>query len=150
QDPAGGPGAALHLRRGRRRRRRRLPQLGRHSPARPPAVHVRLRRWSAPAALALVAIASLWIATGFGVYLALAAHRSTLADQVSRPETRRAGGTPLQRLPGTLYLVQGGTLYRLQHGTFTRLLGATRTATWTMPAVSPGGQSLVVVRRDYA
>ena len=111
---------------------------------------MRRRRWSAPAALALVAIASAWAATGLGVYLALASHRSALADRAGRPENVQVKSTPLQRLPGTLYLVQDGTLYRLQHGTFTPLLRAAGTVTWTMPAVSPSGQSLVVVRRDYA
>ena len=109
-----------------------------------------LRRWSAPKALALVAITAAWLAAGVGVYLALGAHRATVAAGASRPGEEPAVAGPLQRLPGTLYLVQNGTLYRLQHGSFTPLLTARGTASWTMPAVSPNGQSLVVVRRDYA
>lgn len=107
-------------------------------------------RWSPRRALALVAIATVWIATGLGTYLFLASHRSTLASQAKKPgeETTRNG--PLQRLPGTLYLVQDGTLYRLQHGTFTPLLNAAGTVKWTQPAVSPDGRHLVVVRRDYS
>jgi WD40-like Beta Propeller Repeat len=108
------------------------------------------RRWTAPRALALVAIVSAWLAAGLGVYLALASHRTTVAAQASQPSQEQARQGPLQRLPGTLYLVQGGTLYRLQHGVFTPMLNAGGTASWTMPAVSPNGQNLVVVRRDYA
>lgn len=108
------------------------------------------RRWSTRSALALVAVATFWLAAGLSVYLALSGHRSTIAARAARPgeEPSRAG--PLQRLPGTLYLVQAGTLYQLRHGTFTPLLAASSTAAWTMPAVSPNGQSLVVVQRDYA
>jgi hypothetical protein len=108
------------------------------------------RRWTAPRALALVAIVSTWLAAGLGVYLALASHRTSVAAQANRPGQEQAAQGPLQRLPGTLYLVQGGTLYRLQHGAFTPLLNAGGAVSWTMPAVSPSGQNLVVVRRDYA
>ena len=108
-----------------------------------------LRRWSARTALALVAITAAWLAAGTGVYLGLASHRVDVAALADRPGAERTREGPLQRLPGTLYLVQSGTLYRLQHGTFTPLLGASGTVGWTMPAVSPNGQSLVVVRRDY-
>lgn len=109
-----------------------------------------LRRWSALRALATLLIALVWAATGVGVYLFLASHRSNLATHASQPSQQKNSGGPLQRLPGTIYLVQDGTLYRLQRGSFTPLLNAAGTASWTMPAVSPNGQSLVVVRRDYA
>jgi WD40-like Beta Propeller Repeat len=109
-------------------------------------------RWTAPRALALAAVTAAWLAAGLGVYLGLgyAAHRGGAAGLASRPGQEPARQGPLQRLPGTLYLVQDGTLYRLQRGTFTPLLAAAGTASWTMPAVSPSGQNLVVVRRDYA
>lgn len=109
-----------------------------------------LRHWTPGRVLALLLIAAVWAGTGVGTYLLLASHRSTLASQAKRPGEEAAKNGPLQRLPGTLYLVQDGSLYRLQHGTFTPLLRAAGTVTWTMPAVSPSGQSLVVVRRDYA
>jgi hypothetical protein len=108
------------------------------------------RRWSAPTALALVAIASVWLAAGVGVYLALSAHRTAVAARAARPGEGQDNPGPLQRLPGTLYLVQAGTLYQLHHGTFTPLLAGTSTASWTMPAAGPNGQNLVVVQRDYA
>jgi len=107
-------------------------------------------RWTASRAAALAAFAVAWLAAGLGVYLALGAHRSPLATKANKPEEVQAPAGPLQRLPGTLYLVQDGTLYRLQRGTFTPLLNASGNATWTMPAVSPSGQDLVVVRREYA
>jgi Tol biopolymer transport system component len=108
------------------------------------------RRWSAPSALALAAIASVWLVAGLGVYLALSGHHAGVAAEAAKPVDEQHSSGPLRSLPGTLYLVQAGTLYRLRHGTFTPLLAATSTATWTMPAVSPDGRSLVVVQRDYA
>ncbi len=110
---------------------------------------MRLSLWSAPRALAMLLVALIWIATGVGVYLLLASHRSNLAAKASRPGQESNSG-PLKRLPGIIYLVQDGTLYRLQRGTFTPLLNASGTGTWTMPAVSPNGQSVVIVRREYA
>jgi hypothetical protein len=107
------------------------------------------RRWSAQHALVLVLVVILWIGSGFGVYLALASQRSSLTSKATRPEDRAASG-PLQHLPGTVYIVQDGTLYRLQNGIFTPILKGSSAASWTMPAVSPNGQSLVVVQRDYA
>jgi WD40-like Beta Propeller Repeat len=111
---------------------------------------VRKRRWTAPRTLALAGIACAWLATGLGVYVALGSHRSTVATKASRPDQVQSHGTPLQRLPGALYLVQDGTLYRLLQGSFTPLLNAGGTTTWTMPAVTPDGQHLVVVRHEYA
>jgi hypothetical protein len=113
---------------------------------------VRRQRWSAPRALALLLIGCVWIATGVGVYLYLGAHRSTLASQAQRPDAgAQARDAPIKRLAGTLYLIQDGTLYRLQSGVFTAILKAPGgSAVWTQPAISPSGQSLVVVRRDYA
>lgn len=108
------------------------------------------RHWSAPTALALVAVAATWLAAGVGVYLALGSHRTALAARAGRPDEQQNRSGPLRQLPGTLYLVQDGTLYRLQHGVFTPVLAGSATATWTMPAVSPNGQNLVVVRRAYA
>lgn len=106
--------------------------------------------WTTPRALALAAIGVAWLVAGFGVYLGLgfAAHRNAAASRASRPGQEPATQGPLGRLPGTLYLVQDGTLYRLRRGTFTPLLAAGGTASWSMPAVSPSGQNLVVVRRD--
>jgi len=93
----------------------------------------------------------IWTATGVGVYLYLGSHRSTLTAKAAKPDAAPAKQGPLQRLPGTLYLVQDGTVYRLQHGTFTPILKAPGgNATWTQPAVTPDGRSLVVVRHDYA
>jgi hypothetical protein len=108
------------------------------------------RRWSRRTALALVGIAALWLGAGLGVYLALSGRHAGVAAEAARPGDEQNTSGPLRRLPGTLYLVQAGTLYQLRHGTFTPLLAATSTATWTMPAVSPNGKSLVVVQRDYA
>lgn len=112
---------------------------------------MRLQHWSASRALTLALIAATWLASGIGTYVFLSSQRSTLASQARRPgEEAASANGPLQRLPGSLYLVQDGTLYRLQHGTFTPLLKPAGAASWTQPAVSPNGQSLVVVRRDYA
>lgn len=109
-----------------------------------------MHRWSAARAIALALITATWMTTGVGTYLFISSHRSTLASQARRPGEDPASSGPLQRLAGTLYLVQDGTLYRLQRGTFTALLKPSGTATWTQPAVSPNGQSLVVVKRDHA
>jgi dipeptidyl aminopeptidase/acylaminoacyl peptidase len=106
------------------------------------------RRWTVPRALALALIACAWLAAGLGVYLALGVHPRAVAAKASRPDQVQTHSSPLQRLPGTLYLVQDGTLYRLQQGVFTPLLNANGSTTWTMPAVSPNGQNLVVVRRN--
>ena len=108
------------------------------------------QRWTPSRGVALLLITAVWIGTGVGTYLMLASHRTTLASQAKRPGQEAAKNGPLQRLPGTLFLVQEGTLYRLQHGTFTPILHTTGTASWAQPTVTPNGQSLVVVRRDYS
>ncbi len=93
-----------------------------------------------------------WLATGTGVYLYLSSHRSTLSTAARTPTAPgAAGGSRLSQLPGTLYLVQDGTLYRLQHGRFKSVLQKPEgTAMWSQPAFMPDGQSLVVVKKDYA
>jgi hypothetical protein len=111
---------------------------------------MRLSSWTPQRALALLLIATLWTATGIGVYVFLDSHRGNLAAQAQRPGQEQARNAALQRLPGMVYLVQAGTLYKLQAGTFTPLLKPAGTASWSMPAVSPRGDSLVVVHRDYA
>jgi hypothetical protein len=109
------------------------------------------RRWSLGSILALVLAVAVWIGTGTGVYVYLGSHRSTLAAQAQKPGEGQRRDGPINHLPGTLYLVQDGTLYQLRRGTFTAILtwpgGA---GGWTQPAVAPGGQLLLVVRRDYA
>jgi hypothetical protein len=109
------------------------------------------RHWSLRGAVALVLAIAVWIGTGTGVYVYLGSHRSTLAARAQKPGEGQRKDGPINHLPGTLYLVQDGTLYQLQHGTFTALLtwpgGA---GGWTQPAVSPNGQSLLIVRREYA
>lgn len=96
---------------------------------------------------------AVWMTTGVGVYLYLSSHRSTFSPIANEPDeaNQKASDSPLSHLPGTMYLVQHGTLYRLQHGTFTVVLRSPDGAAgWTQPAFSPQGDSLVVVRRDYA
>jgi Tol biopolymer transport system component len=102
--------------------------------------------------LALGLIALVWVATGAGVYFYLGSHRGTLANQALRPDQKTtASNAPINHLPGTLFLVQAGTLYRLRQGTFAAVLQAPGGSTvWTQPAFMPSGQSLVVVRREYA
>jgi len=100
--------------------------------------------------VAILLMAAVWIASGAGVYLYFAAHRTTLAIQARKPTDVKLKEGPIGHLPGTLYLVQGGTLYRLQRGNFTPLLTAPGGASaWTQPAFKPDGQGIVVVRRDY-
>jgi WD40-like Beta Propeller Repeat len=111
---------------------------------------VSFRRWTPGRTLALLLITLVWLATGVGTYMFLSAQRGSLANRAKQPGQEQTNNGPLQRLPGTLYLVQGGTLYKLQHGTFTPLLRGDGSGTWTQPAVSPSGQSLVVVKRAYA
>jgi len=101
----------------------------------------------------MVLTVAVWMTTGVGVYLYLSAHRSTLGQAAKKPDEANlnAKNSPLGHLSGTLYLVQAGTLYRLQQGTFKAVLNSPGgAASWTQPAFSPNGQSLVVVRRDYA
>jgi hypothetical protein len=110
------------------------------------------RRWSHRGLAALGLAAAVWIGFGTGVYVYLGAHRGALSTHAQKPgEGRPRKDGPINHLPGTLYLVQDGTLYQLQHGTFTAILNSPGgSGGWTQPAVSPNGQSLLVVRRDYA
>jgi hypothetical protein len=100
-------------------------------------------------ALAILLIATVWMAFGVAVYVYLGAHRSTLAARAKKPgEEVKAG--PITRLPGTLYLAQAGALYRLQGGVFTEVLSAPGGASaWTQPSFMGDGR-LLVVRKDYA
>lgn len=107
-------------------------------------------RWTAGRAVAVLLMATVWIASGVAAYLYLGAHRTTLTNEAKKP-TEVLNQGPISHLPGTLYLVQGGTLYRLQRGSFSPVLNAPGGASvWTQPVFTPNGQSLVVVRRDYA
>jgi hypothetical protein len=84
--------------------------------------------------------------SGLGVYLLLAS-RSTAAPQTARRPTEvkpAAPDAPINRLPGTLYLAQGGALYQLQGGRFAAFLPP---AGWTQPAMAPGSQEMVAVKR---
>ena len=108
-------------------------------------------RWTAGRAAAVLLMAIVWIVSGIAAYLYLGAHRTTLATEAKKPTEAKLAQGPISRLPGTLYLVQGGTLYRLQRGSFSPVLKAPGGASvWTQPVFTPNGQSLVVVRRDYA
>src|SRR5499427_7737223 len=101
----------------------------------------------------MVLTVAVWMTTGVGVYLYLSSHRSTFGPTAKKPDEANVNATnsPLSHLAGTLYLVQHGTLYRLQHGTFTAVLNSPGGAAgWTQPAFSPRGETLTVVRRDYA
>jgi hypothetical protein len=94
----------------------------------------------------VLAFTVLWGSAGIGVYKLLGSRRGTFAQRAARPG--EAGGSvnpALARLPGTLYLAQGGALYRLQKGRFTTMLQA---GGWGQPAVLPGGQGLLVMKRD--
>jgi WD40-like Beta Propeller Repeat len=95
---------------------------------------------------AALAFAVLWGSAGVGVYKLLGSRKGTFAQQAARPDQANTNINPaLARLPGTLYLVQGGALYRLQQGRFTSVLPA---GGWGQPAFLPGGQGLVLVKRD--
>ena len=95
---------------------------------------------------AALSFAVLWGSAGVGVYRLLGSHRGTIAERAARPGEAGANLNPaLARLPGTIYLVQDGALYRLQKGRFTALLGA---GGWGQPSLLPGGQSLVLMKRD--
>lgn len=108
-------------------------------------------RWTAGRAAAVLLMTIVWIASGIAAYLYLGAHRTTLANEAKKPTEAKLAQGPISRLPGTLYLAQGGTLYRLQRGSFSPVLKAPGGASvWTQPVFTPNGQSLVVVRRDYA
>ena len=108
-------------------------------------------RWTAGRAAVVLLMATVWIASGIAAYLYLGAHRTTLTNEAKKPTEAKLAQGPISRLPGTLYLVQGGTLYRLQRGSFSPVLKAPGGASgWTQPVFTPNGQSLVVVRRDYA
>ncbi len=92
----------------------------------------------------IACLLALWGAGGVGTYSVLGSHRSVAARKAGRPDQATVNPA-LAGLPGTLYLVQGGALYRLQQGRFTTVLKA---GGWAQPRVLPGGQSLVLVRRD--
>jgi hypothetical protein len=107
--------------------------------------------WSPGRLLGLVLMATVWAAFGTGVYRFLGSHRSALSIQAKKPGEDQSRNGPISRLPGTLYIVQDGALYRLQRGTFASILNAPGgAARWIQPSLSADGQSLVVVRRDYA
>ena len=110
------------------------------------------RGWSLRRALAIALMTVVWLATGTGVYLYLASHRSSLSTSARTPtDPGAAGGPRLSQLPGTLYLVQDGTPYRLQRGRFKSMLQKPEsTARWSQPAFMPDGQSLLVVKVDNA
>ena len=111
------------------------------------------QRWSSRRVVAMMLTVAVWMTTGVGVYLYLSSHRSTFGQTAKKPDEANlnAKNSPLSHLAGTLYLVQHGTLYRLQHGTFTAVLNSPGGAAgWTQPAFSPRGETLTVVRRDYA
>ena len=104
------------------------------------------RRWTAQGTAIGVGLVLLWISSGVGVYLFLGSHRSDLTRRAARPSESGAGLNPaLARLPGTLFLTQEGAIYRLQGGRFTTFLTA---GGWTQPAALPGGEGLIVVKRD--
>ncbi len=110
-----------------------------------------IRRWSPRGLLALLLAGAVWVSCGVGVYLYLGSHRTTLNSQAKKPGQTAARDAPISHLPGVLYLVQDGTVYQLRAGKFTPVLSAPGGATsWAQPAVSADGQSLLVVRRDYA
>src|SRR5207237_19624 len=97
---------------------------------------------------AVLAFAVLWGTAGIGVYKLLGSRRGVVAQRAVRPDEAGAGVDPaLARLPGTLHLVQGGALYRLQQGRFAAELPA---GGWGQPSLLPGGQGLVLVKRDPA
>src|SRR5215471_14498329 len=109
------------------------------------------QRWTAGRVGVVVLMATVWIASGVAAYLYLGAHRTMLAGEAKKPTEARLRQGPISHLPGMLYLVQGGTLYRLERGSFSPVLKAPGGASrWTQPVFTPNGQSLVVVRRDYA
>ena len=97
-------------------------------------------------AAVVVAFAVLWGSAGFGVYRLLGSHRGMIAARAARPGDAGAGVSPeLARMPGTLYLVQDGALYRLNQGKFTTVL---QPGGWGQPSLLPGGQGLVLMKRD--
>jgi hypothetical protein len=105
-------------------------------------------RWTARGLLIGLGLVVLWASGGIGAYLVLGSHRTTVAKGAARPGEAAAKVNPaLVRLPGTLYLVQDGALYRLQHGRFTTVL---KPGGWAQPRALPGGQGLVLVKRDPA
>jgi hypothetical protein len=111
------------------------------------------QHWSHKRVVVMSLSVVVWLATGLGAYLYLGSHRTTHGLAPKRPSQAKvqAKNSPLSRLPGTLYLVQDGTLYRLRRGSFTAVLSSPGGAAgWTQPAFTPDGQSLVLVRRDYA
>jgi hypothetical protein len=103
-------------------------------------------RWSRGGAAIGLGLVLLWVSGGIGTFLFLSSHRTTVNRHAARPGDAAAPVNPaLARLPGTLYLVQDGALYRLQQGRFTNVLKA---GGWSQPRVLPGGQGLVLVKRD--
>ncbi|HLH68069.1 MAG TPA: hypothetical protein VKY90_03350 [Candidatus Dormibacteraeota bacterium] len=86
---------------------------------------------------------------GFGVYRYLGAHTGARLFQSQKPTDpgQQHHSGPIAQLPGTLYLASEGAIYRLRRGDFSLVLPA---GGWTQPAVTPNGQSLVVVKRQFA
>lgn len=94
----------------------------------------------------VLAFAVLWGSAGVGVYKLLGSRRTSFAQRAAKPGEAGAGVNPvLAHLPGTAYLVQDGALYRLQQGQFTTVLPA---GGWGQPSMLPGGQGVVLVKRD--
>src|SRR5215467_15573485 len=111
------------------------------------------QHWSLKRVVVVSLSVVVWLAAGLGAYLYVGSHRTAHGLAPKRPTQSKAQAknSPLSRLPGTLYLVQGGTLYRLRRGVFTPVLNSPGGAAgWTQPAFTPDGRNLVLVRRDYA
>jgi hypothetical protein len=111
-----------------------------------------MKRWTGSRVLAVFLILGVSAAFGAEVYHYLDSHRSTLTLQVPRltdpTKSRQAG--PIDNLPGTLYVAANGAIYRLHAGTFSTVLPAPGGgSSWTQPAISADGQSLIVVQRGF-
>ncbi|HEV2036757.1 MAG TPA: hypothetical protein VGU71_21610 [Candidatus Dormibacteraeota bacterium] len=89
-------------------------------------------------------LAVLMVATGFGSYLYLGGRQSKVAVAPQKP-TQASPRPDAFVLPGTLYIAQAGAIYSLSAGRFHPL---TPQDGWTQPAIVPGADYLVAVKRS--
>ena len=90
-----------------------------------------------------VALAVVMLIAGPMTYLYL----GTRTSKTTVPPAKPTVATPraqAQSLPGTLYLAQEGAIYSLSAGRFHQL---TPEAGWTMPSLTPDGNSIIAVKQ---
>ena len=111
------------------------------------------QHWSLKRVVVVSLSVVVWLGAGLGVPTctwALTGPYTASRRRDPAKATCRPKHSPLSRLPGTLYLVQDGTVYRVGPWRLHGRAQLARRCGRDPAAFTPDGQSLVLVRRDYA